>query len=105
MITCHIRYEIDPKLVQTFERYAKMWIPLVQKYGGIHHGYFLPHEGRDYEAYAMFSFPSLAEYEEYRTKIKDDPECQAAFDFANEHHCIKKIDRQFMRPILTDTDE
>jgi hypothetical protein len=22
-----------------------MWIPLVNKFGGVHHGYFMPHEG------------------------------------------------------------
>ena len=57
MITCYLRYEIDPFKVKEFETYAKMWIPLVNKLGGTHHGYFLPHESSDYVAVAMFSFP------------------------------------------------
>lgn len=42
MITCYLRYIIDPYKLQEFERYGKMWIPLVEKFGGTHHGYFLP---------------------------------------------------------------
>ncbi len=62
MITCYLKYVIDPYKVDDFERYAKMWIPLVNKFGGIHHGYFLPHEGANNIGYALFSFPSLAEH-------------------------------------------
>jgi len=32
-----------------------MWIPLVGKFGGQHHGYFLPHEGPNNIAHALFS--------------------------------------------------
>ena len=46
MITCYVRYVIDPKKVNEFEEYAKMWIPLVEKFGGQHNGYFLPSEGK-----------------------------------------------------------
>ena len=45
MVTCYVRYVLDPFKLQEFETYAKMWIPLVQKLGGTHHGYFLPGEG------------------------------------------------------------
>jgi len=69
MITCYLRYIIDPYKNQEFEEYAKMWIPLVNKFGGTHHGYFLHHEGANNIAYALFSFPSLSTYEEYREKI------------------------------------
>jgi len=79
MITCHIRYVLDPTKIREFERYGKTWIPLVRKFGGIHHGYLLPSEGASNIALASFSFPSLAAYEEYRTKSFNDPECQAAF--------------------------
>jgi NIPSNAP protein len=47
MITCYLRYEISPLKAKEFEIYAKMWMPLVEKFGGTHHGYFLPHEGGD----------------------------------------------------------
>jgi hypothetical protein len=42
MITCYLRYIIDPYKLKEFEHYGRLWIPLVQKFGGIHHGYFLP---------------------------------------------------------------
>jgi hypothetical protein len=47
MITCYLRYEISPLKAKEFEIYAKMWVPLVEKFGDTHHGYFLPHEGGD----------------------------------------------------------
>lgn len=100
MITCYLKYVIDPYKVDDFEAYAKMWIPLVNQYGGTHHGYFLPHEGANNIGYALFSFPSLKDYEEYRIKIKDDPECQAAFDHAEKTRCILSFERSFMRPVF-----
>ncbi len=100
MITCYLRYVIDPYKVDDFEKYAKLWIPLVNRFGGVHHGYFLPYEGANNIAVALFSFPSLAAYEEYRAKIRRDPECVAAFDFAEKTRCIISHERTFMRPIL-----
>ena len=100
MITCYLRYVIDPYKVDAFETYAKMWIPLVNKFGGTHHGYFLPHEGANNIAVALFSFPSLAEYEVYRAKILKDPGCLKAFDHAKETRCIISFERSFMKPIL-----
>ena len=45
MVTCYLKYIIDASKLAEFEHYAKLWIPLVAKFGGQHHGYFLPHEG------------------------------------------------------------
>jgi len=81
MVTCHLRYVNDPGKLEQFEAYAKLWISLVEKFGGTHHGYFLPHEGANNIALALFSFPSLAAYEEYRTKAAVDSECQAALAY------------------------
>jgi acetylornithine deacetylase/succinyl-diaminopimelate desuccinylase-like protein len=100
MITCSLKYTIDPRKVAEFEHYGRLWITLVEKFGGIHHGYFLPHEGANDIGLALFSFPSLAEYEEYREKIKHDAECQAAMAYARETRCILRFDRSFMRPAL-----
>jgi hypothetical protein len=100
MITCFLKYKIDPYKADEFEKYGKMWIPLVNKFGGNHHGYFLPHEGSNDVAYALFSFPSLATYEEYRELIKSDEDCQKAFAFANETRCIISYERSFMKPMF-----
>ena len=100
MITCYLRYIIDPYKLADFKKYGRMWIPLVNKFGGTHHGYFLPHEGTNNIAVALFSFPSLATYEEYRNKMWKDPECQAAFKFAKKTRCIISHERSFMKPIF-----
>jgi hypothetical protein len=100
MITCHVTYKIDPAKVEEFEVYAKAWIPLVARFGGTHHGYFLPHEGPNDLAFAAFSFPSLAAYETYRAQSASDPDCIAAYDFAVRTKCILRYDRHFLRPVL-----
>jgi NIPSNAP len=100
MITCYLKYIIDPYKVKEFEAYAKLWIPLVIKFGGTHHGYFLPHEGANNIAYALFSFSSLADYEKYRSKIKNDDACIKAFEHASNTRCIVSFERSFMKPIF-----
>lgn len=100
MITCSLRYEIDPYKLMEFEHYAALWIPLVNRLGGKHHGYFLPHEGANDIALALFSFPSLAAYEAYREAMAADAECQAAFAYAEETRCILRYERSFMRPMF-----
>ena len=101
MITCTLTYEIDPSQVDAFETYAKAWIYLVDRMGGTHHGYFLPHEGANDRAWAMFSFPSLAAYGEYRTAMAEDTDCQRAYAHAKRTGCIRRFDRTFTRPVLT----
>jgi len=100
VITCYLKYVIDPYKLKEFEHYAKLWIPLVDRLGGKHHGYFMPHEGANNIALALFSFPSLAAYEAYREKMAADPECQAAFGYAEETRCILSYERSFMRPVF-----
>ncbi|MBV6632197.1 MAG: NIPSNAP family protein [Alphaproteobacteria bacterium] len=99
MITCYIQYELNPNKIPEFEHYARLWIPLVEKFGGQHHGYFLPHQSANDLAVALFSFPSLAAYEEYRKASMQDADCQAAFKYAEETDCIRRYDRQFLRPL------
>jgi len=100
MITCYLRYVIDPEKLDEFEVYAKKWIPLVNKFGGIHHGYFLPHEGANNIALALFSFLSLAAYEEHRAKAAKDPECQEAMAHYRKTKCFASYERSFMRSVF-----
>lgn len=100
MITCYLRYVVAPFKLKEFEIYGKMWIPLVEKFGGQHHGYFLPHEGASNIALAMFSFPSLAAYEIYRNAAADDADCQAAMQYYQETQCFLSYERSFMRPVF-----
>lgn len=103
MITCHIRYEIDPTQVDSFEEFARRWMELVDQNGGTHHGYFLPAEGASDIAYALFTFPSLAEYERYRERFGVDPEFVDADRLRDETECVKRYERSFLRPLLPST--
>lgn len=100
MVTCYLIYVLDPYKLKEFEHYGKLWIPLVEKFGGQHHGYFLPSEGANNIALALFTFPSLAEYERYRERSKDDVDCQAAFQYAEDTRCILSYERSFLRPVF-----
>lgn len=100
MVTCFLRYIIDATKLNEFEAYGRMWIPLVEKFGGKHGGYLLPSEGASNVALAMFTFPSLAEYEQYRQKAALDPDCLAAVQFANETKCFLSYERSFFRPVF-----
>ena len=100
MVTCYIKYVIDSSKLPEFEVYAKKWIPLVNRFGGTHQGYFLPHEGANNIAIALFSFESLASYEKYRADSMSDVECQEAYEYAVLTQCIVSYERSFMKPIL-----
>ncbi|HEF4761496.1 TPA: NIPSNAP family protein [Pseudomonas putida] len=100
MVTCYLKYVLDPYKLDAFEQYGKLWIPLVEKFGGQHHGYFLPSEGANNIALAMFTFPSLAAYETYRQQSMNDPACIAAFKYAEETRCILSYERSFFRPVF-----
>lgn len=105
MITCFLRYVIDPFKLEEFEHYGKLWIGLVERFGGKHHGYFMPSEGANNIALALFTFPSLAAYEKYRAQSFVDAECLAAFEFAKQTGCILSYERSFFRPVFETTDD
>lgn len=99
MITCYLKYVIDPYKLFEFEQYARLWIPSVDRMGGTHHGYFLPSEGANNIALALFSFPSLGAYEDYRIRMATDPECIAAYELDKRNRSIVSYERSFMRPL------
>ena len=72
------------------------------QHGGTHHGYFLPSEGASDIAYALFSFPSLAEYEIYRARFGVDPDFIEADRIRDESGCVKRFERTFLRPLFPD---
>ena len=100
MITCVVHYTIDPGRIEAFEAFAREWMRLVAEHGGVHHGYFLPAEGASDKAEALFSFASLAAYEEYRKLFGNDPEFVAADRIRDESGCVLRYERTFMRPLL-----
>ena len=70
MITCFIRYEIDPFKTAAFEQYARTWGQAIPRCGADLIGYFAPHEGSATTAYAAYTIESLAAYERYRARLQ-----------------------------------
>ena len=95
MITCFIRYEIDPFQRDAFRRYAVAWAGIIPRLGGHLLGYFLPHEGSNVEAWGRIAFPTLAAYESYRQRLKRDPEALDNFAFAQRERFIQREERRF----------
>jgi hypothetical protein len=98
-VVCHIRYEIDPFKRDQFEGYARKWLSIIPANGGALLGYFMPHEGTNYEAHALIGFESLAAYEAYRARLRADPAGQANFEFAEREKFILKEHRAFLRQV------
>ena len=97
MITCFIRYEIDPAKVDAFDTYARNWGQAIPRCGADLIGYFAPHEGSATTAYGLYNIESLAAYEAYRARLKDDPVGRENFAFARRENFIRREDRIFLR--------
>lgn len=100
VITCVVHYTIDPDQIAAFEQFARAWMRHVDEHGGTHHGYYLPAEGVSDRAESLFSFPSLAAYEQYRTLFGTHPDFIAADRIRDESGCVLRYERTFMRPLL-----
>jgi len=99
MITCVIRYQIDPFQREAFRTYAETWGRVIPRCGGALLGYFLPHEGTNDVAWGLIAFESLAAYESYRARLKADPEGRANFAFAQERRLILREERHFVEAV------
>ena len=99
MITCFIRYDIDPFGKPAFETYARAWNEIIPGCGADLIGYFAPHEGSATTAYAAYSIENLAAYEAYRAKLAADPRAKANFEFARAQKFIRAEDRLFLRKV------
>jgi len=99
IVTCCIRYVLDPYKREAFEAYARAWSAIIPACGGDLVGYFLPHEGTDNIALALISFPSLAAYEQYRARLRADEKARANFAFAQSERFILSEERGFLRKV------
>ena len=97
MITCFIRYEIDPSRPEAFAEYARKWGQAIPRCGADLVGYFGPHEGSATTAYGVYHVESLAAYETYRARLRDDPLGRENYAFAQRERFILKEDRVFLR--------
>jgi hypothetical protein len=98
-ITCFIRYQIDPFQREAFESYARNWARTIPACGGHLLGYFLPHEGSNDIAWGLIAFDSLAAYETYRRRLKDDAGGRENFAFARDKRFILREERSFLEVV------
>ncbi len=97
MITCFIRYEIDPYKIKAFEEYARNWGQAIPRCGADLVGYFAPHEGSTTTAYGVYNIESLAAYEAYRARLAADPMGRENYEFSRREKFILKEDRIFLK--------
>ena len=97
MITCFIRYQIDPFKRDAFETYARNWGQAIPRNGADLIGYFAPHEGSLTTAYGVYNVKDLAAYESYREKLAKDPLGRENYEFAKREQFILKEDRLFLK--------
>jgi hypothetical protein len=97
MLTCCIRYEIDPFKREQFAQYAQTWGQAIPRCGADLIGYFAPHEGSLTTAYALYNIESLAAYEAYRARLAADPLGKENFAFAQRERFILREDRIFLK--------
>lgn len=113
MFTRFIRYQVGPGKLDAFREYAHAWMALIRKYGGTHHGYFLPGEegdalpepafsfsglgtvGPSNIAAALFSFPNVEAYDRYRAAVAEDEDCKIATTRFNETKSFSSYERTF----------
>ena len=100
-VTCFIRYQIDPFQRDAFAEYADRWASIIPRCGGDLVGYFLPHEGTNDVAFGIISFPSLAAYETYRTRLKADADARRNFEMAQMKRIIVREERTFLEPVAS----
>jgi len=101
MLTCFIRYQIDPYKRAEFEQYARAWAQAIPRCGADLIGYFAPHEGSATLAYGVYNIESLAAYEAYRARLADDPLGRENYQFAQRERFILREDRTFLKRAST----
>lgn len=97
VITCFIRYEIDPFKRGAFETYAKVWGEAIPRCGADLVGYFAPHEGSISTACGVYHIENLAAYEAYRARLAVDPAGRDNYEFAKREQFIRREDRMFLK--------
>lgn len=97
MLTCIIRYQIDPTKTAEFGQYARNWGQAIPRCGADLIGYYTPQEGSSTLAYGIYNIPSLAAYETYREKLAADPLGRENYQFAQREKFLLREDRTWLR--------
>lgn len=97
MLTCIIKYHIDPTKKADFIQYAQNWGQAIPRCGADLVGYYAPHEGSSTLAYGIYNIPDLASYEAYRARLAADPLGRENYEFAQSERFILREDRTFLK--------
>ena len=97
MLTCVIRYHIEPTKKEQFMQYARNWGQAIAAAAADLIGYFAPHEGSSTLAYGIYNIASLAEYEAYRARLAADPLGRENYEFAMRERFLLREDRIFLK--------
>ena len=97
MITCFIRYRIDPRKKAQFEQYSRNWGRAIPRNGARLIGYYAPHEGSSTLAYGVYDVESLAAYEAYRARLAADPLGRENYEFAQREGFLLEEERVFLK--------
>jgi hypothetical protein len=99
VIAVFIRYQIDPFRADAFADYSRVWGEAIPRCGADLYGYFAPHEGSLTTAYGVYQIESLAAYEAYRARLRDDEAGRRNYAFAAKERFILKEDRMFLKNV------
>jgi hypothetical protein len=101
MITLCIRYTLDGRKRDDFERYARGLAGVIPRCGGDLVGYWLPTKfaGPTNVGIAMIDFASLGAYEQYRERLGKDSDNAELVRRAEESGCILVEERSFMEKV------
>lgn len=97
MLTCIIRYEIEPTQRADFVQYARNWGQAIPRCGADLVGYYAPHEGSSTLAYGIYNIEDLAAYEAYRARLAADPLGRENYEFAQREKFIRREDRTWLK--------
>lgn len=112
-VFCEVRYHLDPDRLKEFEDYGRAWVRLIERHGGVHHGFFMPRAapgdttisfpgkgqaGAEDVAVALYGFPDEEAYNNYRTQIGLDPEAAPVIERFAEPP-FKSYERVFLSPL------
>ena len=99
MLTCIIRYHIDPNQKDAFTQYARNWGEAIPRCGADLIGYYAPHEGSSTLAYGIYNIDNLTEYEAYRARLSADPLGRENYAFAQSRKFLLREDRTFLKRV------
>lgn len=99
VLTLCIRYTLNPNKLADFTSYAEAEAGPIRRSGGQIVGYFLPTDfaGPTNQAIGLIDFRTLADYEQYRSVLANDPEHQKNAARLVESGVILSMDRSIIQ--------